>query len=62
MTKDKILGGCMSDTYVITVWTDLNGRVHTAPSTIQAGSLSEAKAKFKATHRDCKTVNGAHKK
>ena len=50
------------DTYVIIVWTDLNGKMHTAPSTVQAGSLSEAKAKFKATHRDCKTVNGAHKK
>ena len=28
------------DTYVITVWTDLNGKMHTAPSTVQAGSLS----------------------
>lgn len=36
------------DTYVITVWIDTNGKTHTAASTIQAGSISEAKAKFKA--------------
>ena len=52
----------MLQTYVITVWIDLNGRTHTAPCTIQAGSLSEAKAKFKTLHSDCKTVTGAHKK
>ena len=52
----------MVTTYVITVWTDLNGKIHTSQSTVQAGSISEAKAKFKATHRDCKTVNGVHKK
>lgn len=50
------------DTYEITVWTDKNGKVHTAPSRIQAGSASEAKAKFKATHNDCKSVQGVHKK
>lgn len=52
----------MVSTYIITVWTDLNGKIHTAQSTVQAGSISEAKAKFKAMHRDCKSVNGAHKK
>ena len=50
------------DTYVITVWIDVNGKTHTSPSTVQAGSVSEAKAKFKAVHRDCKTVTGVHKK
>lgn len=46
------------DTYVITVWIDTNGKTHTAASTIQAGSISEAKAK----NRQCKSVTGIHKK
>ena len=50
------------DTYEITVWTDKNGHIHTAPSRVQAGSVAEAKAKFKATHADCKSVQSAHKK
>lgn len=50
------------DTYVITVWIDTNGKTHTAASTIQAGSISEAKAKFKAKNRQCKSVIGVHKK
>lgn len=49
-------------TYVITVWTDLKGRMHTTSSTVQAGSISEAKAKFKSLHPDCKVVNGVHKR
>lgn len=52
----------MNDAYEITVWVDTNGRTHTAPQIVHAGNLAEAKAKFKALHRDCKSVTGAHKK
>ena len=50
------------DTYEVTVWIDTNGKTHTAPSTIQASSISEAKAKFKAKNPQCKSVSCVHKK
>lgn len=50
------------DTYVITVWIDNAERTHQSPSTVQAGSISEAKAKFKAKNPQCKSVTGVHKK
>ncbi|MFC2471570.1 MAG: hypothetical protein ACFNVI_09245 [Lachnoanaerobaculum gingivalis] len=50
------------DTYEITVWVDKNGKTHTAPSRVQAGNISEAKAKFKANNPQCQSVTGVHKK
>lgn len=50
------------DAYVITVWEDTNGRSYTTSVIVYAYSISEAKAKFKASHHNCKRVTGAHKK
>ena len=50
------------ETYEVTVWTDKKGKKHTSPQRVQAGNMSEAKAKFMATHPECKRVDGIHKK
>ncbi len=52
----------MNSTYIVTVWTDMNGKMHQTSCPVQAGNLLEAKAKYKATHPSCKSVNGIHKK
>ncbi|MDD7609731.1 MAG: hypothetical protein PUJ82_02255 [Spirochaetales bacterium] len=52
----------MLEVYVITVWEDKNGRSYTTSTPIYAHSISEAKAKFKASHSNCKRVTGAYKK
>ncbi len=50
------------DVYVITSWEDTNGRIYTTSVSVYAYSISEAKAKFKASHPTCKRVTSAHKK
>lgn len=50
------------DVYVITSWEDTNGRIYTTSVSVYAHSISEAKAKFKASHPTCKRVTSAHKK
>ena len=46
--------------YVISVWVDQKGRMHQNAGTVLAASVAEAKAKFMATHSDCKAVTGVH--
>lgn len=48
--------------YVITVWTDKNGKMNRTSVPVYAENESEAKAKFKSSHLTCKSVDGCHKK
>ena len=49
------------DVYVITSWEDTNGRIYTTSVSVYAYSISEAKARFKASHPTCKRVTSAQK-
>lgn len=50
------------ETYIVTSWTDINGKMHSCNVAVSAYNMSEAKANFKKTHSQCRSVNGIHKR